>query len=659
MKKMIFLILVCFFTSLFAQDKYMIYFKDKGRYNYNSLSKSADKESLAQSILSKRSIERRKKHLGEDFISFEDLPIEEQYINKIRNIGVKVINKLKWFNAVSAYLSENQIEQIQNENYIAKIKLISNTSASPPLENNSTQLNRINKSSSNHNFDYGNSLIQNELSEIPDVHDLGITGEGVIIGLLDSGFDWETHTSLKEREVIAEYDFIFNDSETANDSLDATSTQHNHGTNVFSIIAGFDEGKLVGPAFNSQFILAKTEFVPTETHSEEDNYAAALEWMDSIGVDITSSSLGYSDGFEQYGEISYTYEDMNGKNTIVTKAAELAFEKGIIVITSAGNEGNSPWRHITAPGDGLNTITVGAVNSTNQIASFSGRGPTFDGRIKPELVAQGIGVNYARGGTSDNYGSSKTGTSFSAPIVTGIAGLLLSAHPHLINQQVRSILIKSGDNFKKPNNDIGYGLISAINAITYPNLEENDGSFILHKIFDKNIEIDEETVGLVFNDTIRLALLKDGIGFRVELPEEQIGEFCEFYLTYKDNQNNSFREPVDNNYKIEYGKLNIDIISSIPNGDIPENYSLSQNYPNPFNPDTRINYFLPESHGESIVRIKLYDILGREVKTLLNKIQNSGEHFIEFSAIGLSTGVYFYQLTAKDFTQTKKLTILK
>ncbi len=177
------------------------------------------------------------------------------------------------------------------------------------------------------------------LSHIPAVHDMGITGEGVRIGILDTGFDWENHISLSGRTVIAEYDFVYNDFETANDEFDESFQQHNHGTSVFSIMAGFDEGNLIGPAFNSEFVLAKTEYLPKEIHAEEDNYAAALEWMDSIGVDITSSSLGYSYGFEDYGEVSYTYEDMDGKTTIVTKAAELAFDRGIVVITSAGNEG--------------------------------------------------------------------------------------------------------------------------------------------------------------------------------------------------------------------------------------------------------------------------------------------------------------------------------
>ena len=157
------------------------------------------------------------------------------------------------------------------------------------------------------------------LSDVPIVHSKNINGNEVIIGILDTGFDWKLHNSLKDRNVIAEYDFIFDDSVTANQPGDSPS-QDSHGTYVFSIIAGFADSILIGPAYNSSFILAKTEDVRSETHIEEDNYAAALIWMESLGVDITTSSLGYNIFDSGY---SYNYSDMDGRTTIVTKAAEL------------------------------------------------------------------------------------------------------------------------------------------------------------------------------------------------------------------------------------------------------------------------------------------------------------------------------------------------
>ena len=191
-----------------------------------------------------------------------------------------------------------------------------------------------------------------------------------------------------------------------------------HGTYVFSILAGIVDSVLIGPAFNSSFILAKTEDIRSETHIEEDNYAAALIWMENLGVDITTSSLGYNIFDSGY---SYTYADMNGRTTIVTKAAELAFQRGVSTFTSAGNEGNNSWGYILAPADGFNTIAVGAVNDLGNVAGFSSHGPTYDGRIKPEVVAHGVNVYGAVSGTNNGY-QFNNGTSAAAPIASGIGG---------------------------------------------------------------------------------------------------------------------------------------------------------------------------------------------------------------------------------------------
>ena len=227
-------------------------------------------------------------------------------------------------------------------------------------------------------------------------------GNGIIIGILDSGFKWKGHESLINANVISEYDFIFKDSVTENQAGDR-SDQHSHGTQVFSVIGGYKDSVLIGAAFNSSFILAKTEDLRSESHLEEDNYAAALIWMESLGVDVTTSSVGYN--IFDDSVFSYKYSDMNGKTTIVTKAAELAFQRGIVTLSAAGNEGDDPWFHIIAPADGFNTIGVGAVTSNNQLANFSSRGPTSDGRIKPEIVAQGVGVFFASTSGFNTYSS--------------------------------------------------------------------------------------------------------------------------------------------------------------------------------------------------------------------------------------------------------------
>ncbi|MCB9260365.1 MAG: S8 family peptidase [Ignavibacteriales bacterium] len=652
-------------SIIHAQEKYLIFFKDKGITKESFLAKSADRENLAIKYLSKRSIERRKKVLGDKFFTYEDLPINQFFIDRINSYGIKIVNKLKWFNAVSAYLNESEINELKKENFIEKIVKVKKVKHSNPIAGNVPFKKLPLPTNINNTYNYGPSITQNELSDIPAVHNMGFSGEGVIIGLLDSGYDWERHNSLKERDVIAEYDFIYNDSETSNDSKDAVSTQHNHGTSVFSILAGFDEGKIIGPAFNASFILAKTEYIPTETHVEELNYAEALEWMDSIGVDITTSSLGYSE-FDE-GEGSYTYEDMDGNSTIVTRAAEMAFERGIIVITSAGNEGNQPWKYITAPGDGFNTLTIGAVNASNNLASYSSRGPTFDGRIKPEIVAMGSSVFNAVAGTDTLYGYG-SGTSFSSPMAAGIAGLLLSAYPHLTNKQVRSIMMESGDNVSNPNNDIGYGLVSALKAVTFPNISVQNSNYKINKMFPDTVFMKTDSIHFLFtkenSDLIEIAAVRkdENRKLQFEIPFADTGNIIRFSFELFDSHGNLiYKEPLEGNYRWEYGSelISFKVENPIHKPVIPAKFTLSQNYPNPFNSITKINYSIPEELGTAKVRIDLYDILGRKVKTVINKEMNSGNHFVSFSSEGLSSGVYFYRFQSNDFMQTKKMIILK
>ncbi len=502
------------------------------------------------------------------------------------------------------------------------------------------------------------------MSDIPKVHELGFAGKDVIIGLLDSGFDWKNRKCFEKVKVIAEHDFVNNDTVTNHGG-------YGHGTAVFSILAGFDEGELIGPAYDAKFILAKTEYVPTETHLEEDNYAAALEWMDSIGVDITSSSLGYNE-FDK-GEESYTYENMDGKTTIVTKAAEKAFSKGIVVITAAGNEGNKKWRYITAPADGFNVIAVGAVSSDSVVTFFSSQGPTADGRIKPEVVAQGENV-YHEAWYNEGY-SSGSGTSYSAPIVAGIAGQLLSAYPYLKNTQVREILLEASDSVSSPNNFTGYGLLSSLKAVTFPNIKNENGKYILNKIFKpSNIN---RSIWLEYyynnSDTIKVAKLEKnqkGI-YSFNIPEADENNILVFSYEIRDENNNIlYKVPERKNYVWRYGEENVHLNLNVPKLNIiPQNYYLSQNYPNPFNSTTTIQYSIPtpphsstsqgEGAREEFISLKVYDILGREIATLVNTVKEPGNYLVKFDASNFASGIYFYRLIANDFIQTKKMVYLR
>jgi hypothetical protein len=648
-------------NSLTAQNKYFIYFKDKGIPKDQTLLKSSQQFIQAEKLLSERSIERRKKSMGEDnYITYEDIPLYQNYVNDVENLGIKIIRKLKWFNAVTANLSDEQLRQIKNLDFVVNVERVKILKykyldeEAPSLPN----YQESNKTGSN-TYSYGPSLAQSEFSNVTDVHNLGITGANVRIGIMDSGFEWQNNPALAGTNVIAEYDFVNDDNITSNQAGDI-STQHNHGTNVMSVITGFSPDTLIGVAFDSEFVLAKTEDIPSETHVEEDNYAAALEWFDQLGVDVTNSSLGYNE-FDP-GEFSYEYSDMNGTTAIVTMAANLAFTRGIVCVTSAGNEGNGAWYYITAPADAFNIISVGAATATRNLASYSSRGPTFDGRIKPEIVNQGSTVWVANPFGSYKYSN---GTSFSSPLTAGIVSLLLSAHPHLKNTQVRKIILESGDQSENPDNDFGWGLISATKAIGFPNVASVNNQFEIHKIIFSSNGISEGTVYINYrinNGELQSNNLStDGNQkFKFALNGFTNGDSIHFYFTYDDLDGITTRVPEVNNYQLIFG--NLDILLSIDDINyIPENYVLEQNYPNPFNLSTTIEFFPVRNEFAELI---VHDILGRKVKTLFKGMANVGEEPVLWDGtnnhgLGVPSGVYYYILNIGGSRLTKKMVLLK
>ncbi|PKL81396.1 MAG: hypothetical protein CVV24_15465 [Ignavibacteriae bacterium HGW-Ignavibacteriae-3] len=609
--------------------------------------------------------------MGEDnYITYEDIPLSENYVRQVEAAGIKIANKLKWFNAVSAYLNDEQLIQIRNLEFVEKVEPVrisesiidrENLNVSDPVSENLS----LPKNTSQTSLNYGPSLTQAALSEIPAVHDMGIKGTGVIIGILDTGFRWKSHPSLSNRFVLNEKDFVQNDNITENQVGDAPG-QDSHGTAVFSLMAGYASGSLIGPAYDASFILAKTEYVPTETHAEEDNYAAALEWMEGLGVQITSSSLGYANDFTDGSD--YKFSDMNGKTTIVAKAANLAFDRGVSTFTAAGNERNGVWKQIISPADAFNIIAVGSVTSSNAISSFSSPGPSFDGRIKPEVVAMGSNDYHAVAGSLYGTGS---GTSYATPIAAGIAGLLKSAWPHLTNVQIRKIFLESGDNTTSPNNDRGWGLISAKKAVSYPNLSLTNNAYKINKLFINANGVNQSSVMLTYkigNGTFQSTSMSfDGtMKYNFQLPNSVNGTSVEFYFTYQTTNGSSVREPSGSlNYKFQYGNMLISGVESANDKfEIPTEFNLSQNYPNPFNPSTVISYNLSLP---AKVTLKVFDLLGNEVATLVDDYQAAGSYNSKFppgragsiSNFQLSSGVYFYVLRANDYTASKKMILIK
>lgn len=652
MKKIFCLLFICS-AIILPQNKYYIFLKDKGESNNQSLNKSSAQYKSALESLSQRAVERRKKVMGEDFILYEDLPLYQPYLTELDKNKVHIANQLKWFNAVTAYLSAEQLSLISKLSFVKNVAPVKRYLIKPEKISSDQQLSKKN------DLFYGLSYMQLTLSDIPEVHSLGINGSGVLIGILDTGFDWSRHNSLKYAHVLGERDFIQGDSITSNQGNDAPS-QQDHGTAVFSIIGGFRDSVLIGAAYGASFLLAKTEKVFSETHAEEDNYAAALEWMESRGVDITTSSLGYN--LFDTG-IDYSYKDMNGYTTIVTKAAKMAFDRGVVTVTAAGNEGDNNWHYIIAPGDENNILTVGAVNSNRIVTSFSGRGPTYDGRIKPEICALGSGVYTATASTTDDYGSG-SGTSFATPIASGVTALLLSAFPYLDNMQVRSIVINTAGNYKTPDNNIGYGIISAKRALELPNIERAANNIIIHKILFTP-HVNSETVKCVYItaiDTTLIPMTFDGLKYSAQLPVQAMNAKGNFYFTYSDSAGNSLREPLQNNsmFTYYYGKSAVypsDVVTAAP-----FDYGvLSQNYPNPFNNTTKISF---NAKISDVTSLTIYNSLGEKVNSYTPSITFSGEQTFlwngkNINGVQLPSGVYIYQLTLNGEVHSKKMILLK
>ncbi|MGB5894562.1 MAG: S8 family serine peptidase [Ignavibacteriaceae bacterium] len=662
MKVSLFFFVAVILSTSFAQTKRLIYFTDKGITANESLDKSSDLYQSALSELTEKCINRRIKTLGEEnIISFEDIPIKPYYISSLESLGIKIENNLKWFNAVSAYLTEQQFEEILLLNFIDRIEKVRILKFNNKLPEVTDPLSK--QFHLDFPINYGESFDQLQLSDIPIVHSKGITGESVRIGMLDTGFDWKNHESLQNATILAEYDFVNKDPITSDEENDQPG-QHNHGTLTFSVVGGFKDSSLIGSAFGSAFVLAKTEDIRSETHVEEDNYAAALQWMENFGVDITSSSLGYSQ-FDA-STFSYTYEDMDGKTTIVTRAAETAFRKGVLTVSSAGNEAQTPWFYIIAPSDGFNTIGVGAVNSSNEVAGFSSRGPTFDGRVKPDVVTRGVSVYGARASTFSDY-LRANGTSLSAPIASGIASLLLSAYPHLKNTQLRNILFETAGNTTTPNNERGYGLLSALRAVEFPNLKSTQGTFTINKMFieKENVLGNQVSINLLTNGQIFEPQEMEFDGektYTFKLPYFFNGDVIQFYFTYSDSSNNSFREPVQNNYEIIYGQLEVSL--NIPLERRFTDFIVSDIYPNPFLPFTHnFTRVSLNSRGNEKLRITILDATGQQVKLLETETIDGENHFdwdgVSDRGLPCASGVYYYLIRKGENDYGRKMILLR
>lgn len=438
---------------------FVIYFTDKDIFDQEGFENAKKTVQLDEKTLKRRAKTFKREN---DLILFSDLPVNEAYIEKL---GIENIRaRSKWLNFVSSEISAAKALEISGHEFVRKIDILPKKGKKPDLELKPA-VSPVKDAFYNYTFSQVNQI------NIPAVHDLGHTGQGVRLLVIDTGFN-KDHEVFDSLTVVNEWDFIFNDGETANDANDVTD-QEGHGTACWGIAAGYKPGTYVGPAFGADFLLAKTEDYTSESTLEEDYMVAALEWGELNGADVASISLGYST-FDDPAD-NYTYEDMDGETAICTLGAKRAAYLGMVVCNSMGNSGSSSWKYLSAPADADSIISVGAVDINGSIASFSSYGPSYDGRIKPEVVAMGVSDYYAVSTNNSGY-STGNGTSFATPLVAGAACLLLSAHPDWTNLDVREALMMTADranDFPYAESDrYGWGLIDVLAALNYVHLTD-------------------------------------------------------------------------------------------------------------------------------------------------------------------------------------------
>ena len=441
MKKLLLVVAILCIQQSFAQnqDAWVIF---------------ADKENVEASladpilIMTQEAIDR--KTLQGTPIDERDVPINENYVTQIKNAsGITVLSKSKWMNCVYIIGSQSNIEALLDLPFVTNVEYADtslNLFPGAPIENKFA----LEEANQRINYNYGSAANQIEMLSGDYLHELDYTGEGMIVAVLDAGFpSIDTNPGFQkmrdENRILGTYDF-----EARTENVDGTSS---HGFNTSSDIGGFLQDEFVGTAPQASFYFFVTEYTPTETPAEEAWWVEALERSDSLGVDVVNTSLGYR-VFDN-PNYDYSYEDLNGQTTFSARGANIAFDKGMILVTSAGNGGNTSFPTVGTPGDSPGTLTIGAVSSNGNYVSFSSIGPTVDGRIKPDVMAQGASAAVIS--TSGGVDSSN-GTSFSSPIMAGVVTCLWQARLQTPNGTIMQIVRESANLYNNPTDEMGYGI---------------------------------------------------------------------------------------------------------------------------------------------------------------------------------------------------------
>jgi len=445
MKKILLLLSIIVFQQSFAQQEdAWVFFADKENVE-TSLNNPI-------SILTQEAIDR--KQLQGTPIDERDVPVNENYISQIKTAsGITVYSKSKWMNCVYVTGTQTNINDLLDLPFVTAVEY-ADKNLNTFSENNQTPNKfaietEISSPATRVTYNYGQAANQIEMLKGDYLHELDFTGEGMIVAVIDAGFPSLNSNPgfaamVNEGRLLGTYDF-----EARTTNVDGTST---HGLNTSSDIGGYIQDEFVGTAPKASFYMFVTEYGPTEIPVEEAWWVEALERSDSLGVDVVNTSLGYQD-FDN-PSYDHSYEDLDGQTTFAARGANIAFDKGMLLVTSAGNDGGG-FDYVGTPGDSSGMLTVGAVDSSGSWASFSSKGPTTDGRIKPDVMAQGSGSAVISTGGWVDFSS---GTSFSSPIMAGVVTCLWQSRPQTPNGEIMQIIRESSHLYNNPTDEMGYGI---------------------------------------------------------------------------------------------------------------------------------------------------------------------------------------------------------
>lgn len=441
--------------TLWAQvNRYMVFFHDKQGTPYTL--------NVPEAYLSQRALERR--FINEVSITSPDLPVNPAYVQVLRDAGINVLYTTRWMNGVLCTLDAGELAAVEGLAPVERVEFVA-----PGAVPVSGRIKAIKGTASFPEV----TAVQLGMLGLDVMHEQGDFGEGVIVAILDDGF-MGVDTTSPFAHIIGEgrlsalsYDFVGNSGNIFR--------YDDHGTEVLSVVGAYQEGTFTGGAYKATFQLYVTEDAHSEYRVEEYNWLFAAERADSAGVDIIQTSLGYN--LFDSPSMNYTKADLDGMTTVITRAAKLASDRGIIVICSAGNEGNNPWQLVTPPADGRDVLAVGNVYQNGIRNLSSSIGPTADGRIKPDLMALGSGTALIR---FDGMAVIGSGTSFAAPMVTSLMTGLRARYPSIKSLDLIDAVKKSASNAATPNNQYGYGIPHFQAAVNYFEREGFEEAIIVY-----------------------------------------------------------------------------------------------------------------------------------------------------------------------------------